>query len=46
MNVDNYGRNNLNEIDLVNWFNSTLVLFDSELEMSYDWIHWVRGEII
>jgi len=41
---DNYGRYNLTEIDCVNWFNTTLVLFDSEMESVYEWIHWMRGE--
>ena len=45
MAFDNYGRGNLTEIDGVNWFNATLVLFDSELEAVYDWIHCMRGEV-
>ena len=42
---DNYGRNDLTEIDCVNWFNATLVLFDSEIQAVYEWIHRMRGDV-
>jgi len=50
---DNYGRNDLTEIDCVNWFNATLKgrwllyggLFDSEMQAVYEWIHRMRGDV-
>lgn len=42
---DEYGRDLTNEIDCVNWFNSTLVLFDSEMQAVYNWIHFMRGDV-
>ena len=42
---DNLGRNYLTEIDCVNWFNATLVLFDWEMQAVYEWIHRMRGDV-
>jgi len=43
--IDEYGRSLTDEIDLTNLYNATLVLFDKELELTYEYIHMTRGEI-